>query len=81
MVSKRYGKEITFSAPPEDPHLQEYLGPLYHLLTRPFQPLRRIAVETINGESSPQSPYLPALRAAFEVIVDYKNVNLHRKMR
>ena len=81
MVSKRYGKEITFSAPPEDPNLQEYLGPLYHLLTRPFQPLRRIAVETINGESSPQSPYLPALRAAFEVIVDYKNVNLHRKMR
>jgi ATP-dependent Lhr-like helicase len=79
MVSKRYGKDLTFHVSPEDPRLPEYLGPLRHLLTRPFQPVRRITVETINGEPAPQSPYVPALRAVFEVLRDYKNVNLSRK--
>jgi len=79
MVSKRYGKDLTFHLPAKDPRLPEYLGPLRHLLTRPFQPVRRIAVETINGEPAPQSPYVPALRAGFEVLLDYKHVNLSRK--
>jgi ATP-dependent helicase Lhr and Lhr-like helicase len=79
MVSKRYGKELNFLIPPDAPRLAETFGPLHHLLTRPFQPLRRrIAVETINEGPAPQSPYLPALRAAFEVVVDYKFVNLSR---
>jgi ATP-dependent Lhr-like helicase len=78
MVSKRYGKELTFHIPSEDPRLPDYLGPLHHLLTRPVQPLRRIAIETINGEPAAQSPYLPILRTAFKVIVDYKSVNLSR---
>jgi len=79
MVSKRYGKDLTVDFSPEDPRLPEYLGPLRHLLTRPFQPVRRIAAETINGEPAPQSPYVPALRASFGVVVDYKSVNLSRK--
>ena len=78
MVSKRYGKELNFHVPPEAPRLLEYLGPLHHLLTRSFQPIRRIAVETINGDPAPQSPYVSALRIAFEVLVDYKHVNLVR---
>jgi ATP-dependent Lhr-like helicase len=78
MVSKRYGKELTFHIPPETPRLLEYLAPLRYLLIRPFQPVRRIAIETINQEPAPQSPYVPALRTAFEVIVDYKSVNLSR---
>jgi len=78
MVSKRYGKELTFLVPPDTPHFPEYLAPLNHLLTRRFQPLRRIAVEAINGEPAPQSVYLPALRTSFEVIVGYKSVNLSR---
>jgi ATP-dependent Lhr-like helicase len=78
MVSKRYGRELTFRIPSEDPRLPDYLGPLHHLLTRPVQPLRRIAIETINGEPATQSPYLPALRTVFKVIVDYKSVNLSR---
>lgn len=28
-----------------------------------------------------QSPYAPALRTSFDVIVDYQYVNLYRKMR
>jgi len=79
MVSKRYGKDLTFHISPEDPRLPEYIGVLHHLLTRPFQPVRRIAIETINGEPAPQSPYVPALRASFGVVVDYKSVNLSRK--
>jgi ATP-dependent helicase Lhr and Lhr-like helicase len=76
MVSKRYGRDLTFHIPSEDPHLPDYLGPLHHLLSRPVQPLRRIAIETINGEPAAQSPYVPVLRTAFKVIVDYKSVNL-----
>ncbi len=78
MVSKRNGKDLAFHVPPDDPRLPEYMGTLRHLLTRNFQPIRRIAIETINGERAPQSPYVPALRTSFEVLVDYKYVNLSR---
>jgi len=78
MVSKRFGKELVFHVPPEDSNLSRYLGPLRHLLNRKFQPVRRIAIETINGEPAPQSPYVPSLRTDFGVIVDYKSVNLSR---
>jgi ATP-dependent Lhr-like helicase len=78
MVSKRYGRDLTFHIPSEDPSLPDYLAPLHHLLTRPVQPLRRIAIETINGEPAAQSPYLPALRTVFKVIVGNKSVNLSR---
>jgi ATP-dependent Lhr-like helicase len=80
MVSKRFGKDLAFLIPSEDPRLPEYLGPLHHLLTRPVQPLKRIAIETINGEPAVQSPYLPALRTVFKVILDYKSVNLSRTL-
>ena len=80
MISKRNGKDLTFNVPPDDPDFPKYLVALSHLLTRKFQPVRRIAVETINGEDASQSPYVAALRASFEVLVDYKYVNLHRKM-
>jgi ATP-dependent Lhr-like helicase len=78
MVSKRYGRDLTFYIPSEDLRLPDYLGPLHHLLTRPVQLLRRIAIETINGGPAVQSPYLPALRTVFKVTVDYKSVNLSR---
>jgi ATP-dependent Lhr-like helicase len=78
MVSKRYGRDLTFHIPSEDPRLPDYLGPLHHLLTRPVQPVRRIAIETINGEPASQSPYLSAMRTVFKVVVDYKSVNLSR---
>ncbi len=80
MVSKRNGKDLNFNIPPEDPDFPRYTGALDHLLTRKFQPVRRIAVEKINEEDAPQSPYIPSLRACFEVLVDYKYVNLYRKV-
>ena len=80
MVSKRNGKDLTFHVPPDDPDLSSYFVSLRHLLTRKFQPVKRITIETINGEEALKSPYLPALRASFDVAVDYKDVTLYRKM-
>jgi ATP-dependent Lhr-like helicase len=81
VISKRNGKDLTFHIPPEDPDLPEYMASLRHLLTRKFQPVRRISIETINGERAPQSAYLPVLRTSFDATVDYRNVTLYRKMR
>jgi ATP-dependent Lhr-like helicase len=80
VVSKRNGKDLTFNVAPDDPSLPEYMGSLRHLLTRKFQPIKRISIETINGEKATQSPYIPSLRTSFDVAVDYKNVTLYRKM-
>jgi hypothetical protein len=80
MISKRNGRDLTFYVPPDDLHLPEYMGALRHLLTRQFQSVRRIAIETINEDPAPQSSYLSALRTCFETMVDYKHVNLSRKM-
>jgi ATP-dependent Lhr-like helicase len=79
--SRRNGKDLTFHIPADDPDLPAYLVSLRHLLRRRFQPVRRIAIETINGAKATQSPYLPALRTSFDVLVDYQYVNLYRKGR
>jgi ATP-dependent Lhr-like helicase len=80
LIYRRNGKELTFNVPPDDPRLPEYMVILRHLLTRQFQPVKRIAIETINGEKAPQSKYVNALRTSFDVLVDYRNVNLYRQM-
>ena len=78
LVSRGNGRALRFYDPPEDPGLQRYLGPLRHLLTRQFQPLRRITIEKINGEEAARSAYVDALRTSFEVVIDYKNVTLYQ---
>jgi ATP-dependent Lhr-like helicase len=79
LVSQRHGKTLNFLTPPDDPQLPSYLGVLRHLLTRPFQPLRRIVIETINEEEAIHSPYVDPLHTAFDVLVDYKGVILYRR--
>lgn len=81
LVSKRNGKDLLFSVSPDDPDLPEYVAPVRHLLTRKFQPIRRVLIETINGEKAAQSSYLSALRTSFDVSVDYRDVVVYRKMR
>ncbi len=80
VISRGNGKRLTFRVPERDPHLQEYLGFLRNLLTRRFQPVRRVLIETINGEKAARSPYVDALRTSFDVSVDYKNVVLYRSL-
>jgi ATP-dependent Lhr-like helicase len=81
VVSKRNGKELVIDAAPDDPSLPEYLTVLSHLLTRKVHPMKRVSIETINGEKAIHSAYLPALRTLWDVSVDYKNVTLYRKIR
>jgi ATP-dependent Lhr-like helicase len=78
MISTRKGKGLTFFIPPKDPLIQSAVAPLHHMLTRAFQPLRRIVIETINGERASDSPYLDALRTSFDLSVDYRHVILYR---
>jgi len=80
LVSKRNGKSLNVHVPPDDPDLQRYFCSLRHLLIRRFQPLKRITIETINGEKSVHSPYLDPLRTSFDVIMDYRNVILCRRV-
>jgi ATP-dependent Lhr-like helicase len=81
VVSKRNGRDLIIHVAPDDPNLQEYMVVLRHLLTRKFQPMKRVSVETINGEKALHSPYIPALRTFSDVAVDYKNVTLYRRIR
>jgi len=81
VVSKRNGKDLSFLVPYNDPDLPNYFISLHHLLTRKFQPLRRIMIETINDEKATESLYIPALRTAFDVSVDPKEVVLFRKAK
>jgi ATP-dependent Lhr-like helicase len=80
VTSRRNGKDLTFLVPPDDPDLPKYLISLHHLLTRKFQPLKRIDIETINDEKPFDGPYLSALRNAFDVTVDYRTVTLYRRL-
>ncbi len=81
VISKRNGKDLSFLVPHHEPDLPDYFISLHHLLTRKFQPLRRIAIETINDEGATESPYIPALRTSFDVSIDPKEVVLFRKTK
>ena len=71
----------TFNVLPEDLQITQYLGFMHHLLTRAFQPLRRITIETVNGEPAARSPYVDALRTGFEVLVEQPSVVVYRRRR
>ena len=79
LVSERNGRTLTFHDPPDSPDIQHDLAPLKHLLTRGFQRLNRLKIETINGLPAPASPYLDALKTGFEVMVDYQQVVLYQR--
>ena len=80
-VSERQGRSLLFEVPPDHEHLQAYLAPLRHMLHRSFQALRSIRVETINEIDAARSPFLGALKTAFDVSVDYKHVMLYRRLQ
>jgi ATP-dependent Lhr-like helicase len=80
LISQKRGRDLIFLIPPEDPNISEALSALRHLLTREFQPLRRIIIETINEKESISSPYLPALKENFDITIDIKHVSLYSKV-
>ncbi len=76
MVSRRRGRDLDFRVDAEHPHLAEYLEVLKVLLTREFQPLKFIDVETINGEPAPRSPYGAKLGEVFRTVREQRSVKL-----
>jgi ATP-dependent Lhr-like helicase len=79
LVSHQNGKKLTFQVPPDDPSVPACLEFLRLLLNRSFQPLRRIAVESINGRPAGKSPYLAVLRTLFDLSVDHRKVILYAR--
>jgi ATP-dependent Lhr-like helicase len=79
VISKRNGRELAIRIAPDDPRLAACLAFLEHLLTRPFQPRRRITIETINDEPAAGSEYVGALRELFDAAVEHRNVVLYRR--
>ena len=61
VVSRRFGKELRIDVPPDDSHLPEYLAFFRVLVSREFNPRKRIIVERINGAPAGQSAYREAL--------------------
>ncbi len=79
MESRRSAKTLIFYVPVNDPHMQSYLELLHHLLTRRFQPMRRIVIETINDEDASRSPYADTLKMGFDVSPDFRHLILYQK--
>ncbi len=80
LVSNRKGRAIEIRVPADDPDLPEYLGVLRHLLTRDFDRVPRLVIETVNGEPAPASPYLAVIKRLFETVVDRNQVSLFRTL-
>ncbi len=62
--SRRNGKDLTFFTGPDDPDSLLSLAFFRTLLTRDFNPLKSVKVETVNGEAAAESPYREALKEA-----------------
>ena len=78
LISRRYGRDLDIKAQPDDPRLSQYLGFFKVLLTREFNPRKRISVERINGESAKGSAYAAALES-FGFEESYDGLELWRR--
>ena len=79
LVSQQKGRKLQFNLPADDPDLPSCFELLDVMMTRKFQPLRRIVIESINGVPAGRSPYLVALRARFEVSAAFRKVTLYAR--
>ncbi|WP_347490266.1 DEAD/DEAH box helicase [Desulfoscipio sp. XC116] len=78
VVARRNGKELLIKAGPDDPVLPAYFTFCKTLLTRDFNPLKSIVVESINGLPVLKSPYKKALQS-IGFTGDYKSLILRRQ--
>jgi len=79
VVARRQGRELQIEVGPEHPFLRDYLGFLKVLLTRQFDPLHGIAVESINGEPATDSPFVAPLAEMFGVSREPGTLKLRRR--
>ena len=78
IVSRRFGKDMTIHAEPDDPRLQKYLSLFRVLVSREFNPRKQISVERINGRRALESAYRQAL-VDFGFQESYKGLELWRR--
>jgi ATP-dependent Lhr-like helicase len=62
MISRRTGRSLDLFTEPLDAQLAEYLSLFKDLLSREFNPIQKINVESINGEPALRSPFADALK-------------------
>jgi ATP-dependent Lhr-like helicase len=62
MISKRLGKSIDLFVGPDDAHLPDYFALFKDLLTREFNPIQKIIVESVNNGPVLRSSYVETLK-------------------
>ncbi len=77
MIAKKNGREIEINTDPEK-FLPEYLSLFKTLITREFNPLKSIIVETINSEPAAKSHYCMEFKK-FGFTGTYKVLELEKK--
>ncbi len=78
IISKRNGKALEISMPPENPILPECLSFFKAMLSREFEPMQSVLVETVNGVPASQSDYARVLRD-FGFEKHFKGLMLRRR--
>jgi len=79
VVSRRQGRDLQIDVELDHPFLRDYFGFLKVLLTRQFDPMHGIAVESINGEAAADSPYVAPLAEMFGVSREPGALKLRRR--
>jgi ATP-dependent helicase Lhr and Lhr-like helicase len=80
VISERNGRVLTIKVPPDDENLPGYFSFMRNLLSRQFQPLHRITIDTMNGERAADSTYVTALKTSFDVMTQNDSLVVYRKM-
>ncbi len=62
MISKRLGKNLEIFTPPDDARLTDCITLFKDLLSREFNPVQKISIETVNGEPALRSAFVEALK-------------------
>ncbi len=62
MVLKRLGKSTEILVQPQDSRLTAYFGLFKDIISREFNPLKKITIETINGKPALRSLYTDVLK-------------------
>ena len=65
IVSQRSGHHLNRHIPLDDSQLEDCLALFSHLVHRPFKPLKRIIIESINNEPATESRHSKTFKTVF----------------
>ena len=78
LTLKKNGREMEFFIPPDHPLIARYLEVCKVLLTRDFNPLKALVVDSINGATPSRSEYLGNMRA-YGFTASHRGLILHKQ--